>query len=290
MADRGYQSSDINYADFYTGAMDPNKPYVQTPGALPYNTNLPLSTDARGGGLTTRSVQTVPIDPVTGAPTDALAQILINDARAGGALGAGMFGRDEFTVGPSVRDLGGKFYGTPGSGGGVLKAGLPPGSTTDKAYLDRLAAEGAPRVTTATSKPIRADNANGILTSYLDLQEQFGPEPKQPRRPEGGLFGIAMSPGMNRNLAGRAGIAGIPGLPPRIQVQQAQKAAIAQALVQGPQQPMFLPNGVANPGYRDYSPTYSSEGGGQMPAAAYGGNSGSSFTDSLGGTYYSRHL
>ena len=61
-------------------------------------------------------------------------------------------------------------------------------------------------------------------------------------------------------------------------------------MVAAPSVAPILSNGVANPAYRDYTPSYSSEGGGIMPAAAYGGNSGSSFTDSLGGTYYDRHL
>lgn len=48
----------------------------------------------------------------------------------------------------------------------------------------------------------------------------------------------------------------------------------------------YQSNGVANPAYRDYSPTYTSEGGGVMPSGAYSGG----FTDSLGGTYYTRNL
>lgn len=48
----------------------------------------------------------------------------------------------------------------------------------------------------------------------------------------------------------------------------------------------YQSNGVANPAYRDYTPTYQSDGGGLMPSGAYSG----SFTDALGGVYYDRHL
>jgi hypothetical protein len=173
------------------------------------------------------------------SPNDALAQLLIMDATGGAGLGTGMRASGEVDVRQRER--------LPNS---------VPGPNPVAKFGDRLPVEpagygpdfGEPSpITTATSKPIRADNANGILTSYLDLQEQFGPEPKQPRRPEGGLFGIAMSPGMNRNIAGRAGIAGIPGLPPRVQIA-AQNAALAQALVEGSQPSQ------GNPGitYNDY--------------------------------------
>lgn len=65
MADNNnaFYSSQRSYDDFYSGAMDPNKPYNWTPGALPGGVGYPGN-----GGLVTRPVTTVPIDPFTGQP------------------------------------------------------------------------------------------------------------------------------------------------------------------------------------------------------------------------------
>lgn len=70
--------------------------------------------------------------------------------------------------------------------------------------------------------------------------------------------------------------------------QQAAAAAAARAAAMRAVQ--FQSNGVANPAYRDYSSNGTSDGGGALPANAFGGNGGGGFTDSLGGRYYDRHL
>lgn len=158
------------------------------------------------------------------SPNDALAQLLIMDA-TGGAGGSGEVDmRQRERVPNSV-----------------------PGPSPVAKFGDRLPVEpagygpdfGEPSpVTTAVPKSKFAFTGSDPFDAYTrDYVASARPASLMSRQPQqqgsgGGLFGISMSPGMNRNIAGRAGIAGIPGLPPRIQVQQAQKAAIAQALVQ----------------------------------------------------------
>jgi len=73
-------------------------------------------------------------------------------------------------------------------------------------------------------------------------------------------------------------------------VRQRNAAAQRAAIVAAQRQQQYYSNGVANPAYRNYGTQYQSEGGGIMPANSYGGNGGGGFTDSLGGTYYDRHL
>jgi hypothetical protein len=114
------------------------------------------------------------------------------------------------------------------------------------------------------------------------------------RAPDTGRYGVKMSPGMSRVLGGQAGMAGVPGLGAmRSAVMRAPMMVAAPpqqarrpVMVAAPSVAPMLPNGVANPAYRDYTPSYTSEGGGVMPSSSYSG----SFTDSLGGTYYDRHL
>jgi hypothetical protein len=134
------------------------------------------------------------------------------------------------------------------------------------------------------------------------------------RKPDTGNYGIPISGGMNRGIAGRAGLGGIPGLsmaqaggiqaqnrvlagnlraaPVPITVRGGNKTQQALAQVASAVNratyvpvPQYQPNGVANPAYRDYSGVRQSEGGGGAPQASSG-----SFTDSLGGVYYDRHL
>lgn len=163
------------------------------------------------------------------SPNDALAQLLIQDAKGGAGLATGMRGSGELTY----RDLETMANRIPGPNPVAKDQSRLP--VEPAGYGPDFAPEGP---VTAVPKSKYAftgsDPFDAYKGSYVATARPASLMSRQPQqqRPDGGLFGLTMSPGMNRNLAGRAGIAGIPGLPPRIQVQQAQKAAIAQALVQ----------------------------------------------------------
>jgi hypothetical protein len=179
------------------------------------------------------------------SPNDALAQLLIMDATGGAGLGTGMRGSGEVDMRQRER--------VPNS---------VPGPSPVAKFGDRLPVEpagygpdfGEPSpVTTAVPKSKFAFTGSDPFDAYTrDYVASARPASLMSRQPlqqgsGGGLFGISVSPGMNRNLAGRAGIAGIPGLPPRVQIA-AQNAALAQALVEGSQPSQ------GNPGitYNDY--------------------------------------
>ena len=43
MADGYFWSPNVDMTDFYTGAMDPNKPFVRTPGSFGYDKGRGMS-------------------------------------------------------------------------------------------------------------------------------------------------------------------------------------------------------------------------------------------------------
>lgn len=178
------------------------------------------------------------------SPNDALAQLLIQDAKGGAGLATGMRGSGELTY----RDLETMANRIPGPNPVAKDQSRLP--VEPAGYGPDFAPEGP---VTAVPKSKYAftgsDPFDAYKGSYVATARPASLMPRQPQqqRPDGGLFGLTMSPGMNRNLAGRAGIAGIPGLPPRVQIA-AQNAALAQALVEGSQPSQ------GNPGitYNDY--------------------------------------
>lgn len=294
MADNGYTSSDIDYSDFYSGALDPYKPYVQTPGAMPYNTSLPLSTDRPSGGLISRSVTTVPIDGY-GNPIlqqqkqDAVARALSIGGGGSGSLGAradvaaALDAR--FGTGPSGNRLTPMASGYGASGPTLMSGwgGVPFGYSGSGKPSSAL---GAIDAVTASAVPLPRARPNIEANPGVNIPI---------RGTDTGLLGIPMSAGMNRNLAARAAVSGIPGLvqrapmgsqPANITVRGGNRTqqALAQVAASQPA-PMYQSNGVANPAYRDYSGSNTSSGGGIAPSSSPG-----TFTDSLGGVYRDRNL
>lgn len=67
MPKSAFNSSDINFNDFYTGGMDPRRPFIAEPGSLPsaYRPDVQRQT---AEGLNVRGVRSVAIDPTTGRP------------------------------------------------------------------------------------------------------------------------------------------------------------------------------------------------------------------------------
>lgn len=107
--------SGTDYSEFYTGGMDPRKPFVAEPGSLPssYNSNgiqvetvNPDGSPANPGiarvtpeGLDVRNVRTVSIDPVTGNPVSPQVQTVVDAMSGGGSAYRGGWGSDAFSDG-----------------------------------------------------------------------------------------------------------------------------------------------------------------------------------------------
>lgn len=123
-------------------------------------------------------------------------------------------------------------------------------------------------------KPVRFGNGKTYYPTDTPISgvrapmKPVGNAPAVPatQRQSGGLFG---------GLFGQGGLlSGLFG---------GQRSA--PAAPSAPSVAPYYSNGVANPDYRNYSPG-TSEGGGVMPSGSFSGG----FTDSLGSTYYDRHL
>lgn len=261
-------------------------------------------------GLTSRSVQTYAVDN-SGNPilnqqnSNAVAQALASTGRANGRASGGGVAEALAGMGaanqPSGTIVAGKNqdrltpnqfgFGENGPAGGVV-----PNDAL--AAIEALAPRFDPINPLGGPTWLQFDD-------YINNTDAFGPRGKPKTMlaevEDVGQFGIPMSPGMKRNIATKATVTGVPGVgaaAARPALNKTQVALAGLAKPTGPKitaatyvpVPQTLSNGVANPAYRDYTPTYTTDNGGQMPAAAYGGDSGSSFTDSLGGTYYDRHL
>lgn len=156
----------MDMSDYYSGAMTPPtmsdyNAIIGMPGAT--GTARSLVPSVPSTGLTTRTVNTVPV-PM---------QVVTN---AGVGLATGGRGAGSLTYQappaqrianpiPTVRDLGSPQYGIPGSGGGVLtKTGLPPGSTVEKTYTQRVPSQ-LPAIAGGYGKAGASGFGSGALTA-----------------------------------------------------------------------------------------------------------------------------
>jgi hypothetical protein len=266
--------------DIYRGIISPNGGLYQPGPEVVFPQSQPADVvRVTPEGLNVRSVQTVAVDPFTGA--------LIQSTPKGNTAVRAALGREQSDAFRESKGSGPVVASAPGQPSGSIVVGKDNSRLGNNEYKFAFGPEPQPNEAVAA--------IDGITVPLPRKRPNIEANPGTNipiRTPDGGMFGVQMSPGMARNLAGRAGVTGLPGIGavPRVVIAAPPPAnpRVAQALAAQQAAP-FYSNGVANPAYRDYGPQ-SSPDGGVLPANSFGGNGGGGFTDSLGGRYYDRHL
>lgn len=304
-----------NFADFYTGSMAPplrlpGGGYAPAPSSQSQMSPEEIYQGIYGEPLqlTSRSVQTVPV------PTQAA-----TDARFG--VGAGMRGAGEATYQspkvmlpnanpgpnpvaktqdrlpamPAGLPLAGAFasgkagLGASGFGSGSLtaKASDKGGSGVIKLVTEPMSEVSGQNTANSFGKPVQGPSGKTYYPSNTPMSGVRAPYDPKAADKYSGKIGQdnrgPLSQLLGLKTSGLGGLLG--GLFGGFGQQRQGLGGLLGGVPAAPTTPQFYSNGVANPDYRNYSPGQS-EGGGVMPSSSYSGG----FTDSLGGTYYDRHL